>query len=284
MEILKLSIQYLKKNRIDNPRLNAELIFCKVLNLDRLNLYLNFDKPLNEYEISKLREFIKRRSNNEPIQYILEETNFFGYNFVIEKNVFIPRPETELLVEEFLGNIDNSINKSINVLDICFGSGCISLSIYLELIKIGIQTNINGIDISSHCVALANLNKKRLIQYTSEINYIQFDFFKLNSLQNNLNFIIMNPPYIPYDVYLNLEPEVKEFEPENSLTDGKNGLSYYIHLMELIKNNSEKVKCFCEIGFNQKPEISKLLESNGISNFIFKEDLNNIPRILIFEN
>ncbi len=165
LEAINLSSEYLKKKGIESPRFNAEMLLAHILNFKRLNLYLAFDKPLKDEELSEYRELLKRRSRFEPLQYILGSIEFFGLKFKVNSSALIPRPETEILVETI---IEFNGNYPAEILDIGTGSGNIAVSLAKNLP----QLNITAIDINKGAINLADENIKlnrvhnvRLIQY-----------------------------------------------------------------------------------------------------------------------
>ncbi len=127
LETLKLATEYLEKHEVENARLNAELLLCDILQCKRLELYTNFEKPLKEIELQRYRDYLLRRAKGEPLQYITGKANFFGMEFIVTPDVLIPRPETELLVEEIINSFDK--NLSLKILDICSGSGNIGITL-----------------------------------------------------------------------------------------------------------------------------------------------------------
>ena len=158
LEILNYSAELLKNSGIKDARLNIELMLCDVLNCDRIKLYLDFDKPLSKNETDQFKLYLRRRLNKEPLQYILGKTVFFGYEIFVDKNVLIPRPDTELLVESILNDIFDSKKEFINILEIGTGSGCIIVAISKELDKKNISYKIKSIDISERALEIAFKN------------------------------------------------------------------------------------------------------------------------------
>ena len=177
LESIKLSTTFLEKKGVESPRANAELLLAEVLNCKRLELYLSFDKPLKENEINDYREFLRKRGMRIPLQYILGYVDFYGYKFFVDENVLIPRPETELLVEQII--IDNSNKNKLRILDI--GSGCGNISIVLAD-KL-INSDVIGIDISEGAIIVSEKNRDRLLK-KENLNFIKFDI--LNDDVENL--------------------------------------------------------------------------------------------------
>jgi len=281
LDILKVTVDFLKRKGVEEPRLNAELMLCEVLNYDRLSLYINFDRPLTNREKEKYKELILRRINKEPLQYILGKVNFFGYNFIVNKNVLIPRPETENLIEKALSVINNDKLNSYDILEIGTGSGCISISLSKEMDKSNLNYKITAIDSFESAIELALKN--------SELNNIKKDkvIFQVKDIfDDDINFesyniIISNPPYVSYQEYRCLPEEIRLFEPANALTDFEDGLKYYRRIFNLLSKNDRKCICLLEIGYNQKAELEKLLSLYRLQNYKFELDFNKIFRYLI---
>lgn len=280
LEIIKYSSDLLSEKNIKDSRLNVELMFCEVLNCERIKLYLDFDKPLKQEEISRFKVMLKRRLNFEPLQYILGKTNFFGYNIELNNNVLIPRQETEILVEKLLEDIYSSGKEKVKILEIGTGSGCIAIALSKEMDKKNIKHNIIATDISLEAIDIAQKSARANLVNEGNIIFKTEDF--LSAANNNFNFdyIVSNPPYIPLNDFEKLDSEVKNYEPSISLTDGKNGLLFYDKIFNLCKSNSEIPKVFLEIGDGQKDKIEEMLKKYDISNYIFYKDNINIDRVL----
>ena len=217
-EIVDKSIQFFKDKKIPSARLDAEILISKALNLKRIDLYLKFEQPLSEQEISKCREFIKRRSLGEPVAYIINEKDFFGHTFYVDKNVLIPRPETELLVEAAAQWAFQYPEQELKILDLGTGSGCIALSLLKKLPK----ARATLVDISVDAIEVAKQNAVNL----GVLN--RCDFLCSNatdlSFKNIFDIVIANPPYISVDS-ISLEENVKKYEPSLALFAEENGTS-----------------------------------------------------------
>jgi release factor glutamine methyltransferase len=262
--------------------LNIELILSKVLKCPRIQLYLDFDKPLTPTEISDFKELLKRRLKYEPLQYILGTTNFFGYDIIVNRNVMIPRPDTEILVETFLIYIDNTRKNNFKILEIGSGSGCISISIAKELMKRGLDFRIKSIDNSEEALNISRLNQQKLEIPDDYLTFVFEDIFEIDNF-NGFEFIISNPPYISLNDYLNLDEEVRNFEPRTALTDEDKGYKFYERIFELLKISEHNHKLFCEIGYNQKNNIELILNQMNFNKIEFYKDLNDIYRVLTID-
>ena len=224
--LLKVTTDYLKEKQIENPRLTAEVLLAHQLNIDRVSLYINFDQPLNESEISGYRSLIKRRLQREPLQYITGAQEFWSLDFIVNPQVLIPRPESELLVELAINQLKppNAFeNHPPKILDLGTGCGALAISLAKEVQ----EAKIWATDISSGALKLANLNAKKH-GVADRIKFKHGDLW--NPLINQditFDIIISNPPYIACEEYNDLPPEVRDYEPRSAL-DGKEGGMYYI--------------------------------------------------------
>ncbi len=283
LQILNYSAELLAKNGIRDPRLNAELMLSEALKCRRLDLYLNYDKPLLENEVAAFKSYLKRRLNKEPLQYILGSTNFYGYNIEVNTNVLIPRPDTEVLVEKFLERTEFA--EEISILEIGSGSGCIATAIVRELEKAGRKFFYTAVDNSDNTVEMTIRNLLKNKADSSKYLILKRDFlssqFDIGELEKEsgkvFNYIVSNPPYISIEEYGLLEEEVRKYEPKKALTDDGDGLVFYRKLLE-IKGNRE---LFLEIAYNRKDELTKLLKSKNLEDFEFLKDYSENYRILI---
>lgn len=275
IEALQLSAEYLQKYNIESPRLNAELLLADILNFKRLDLYLLYDRPLNETELQKYREYLKRRIKREPLQYITGYVYFFGYKFFVNSSVLIPRPETEILVESIINH--NNKKEKTKILDIGIGSGNISVSLLKNLPN----AEIVGIDINDEAISLA---KKNALENNVELKLELKRFDILNEDYKKLgmfDIIVSNPPYVSLQDYNNLEPELKVYEPASSLTDFANGYRFYEKIIPISKELLEKSgKLFFELGKDQNKLVSSIMKSNGFYNIKIIKDYSLIDRII----
>lgn len=280
MEMLNKTTVLFTERNISNPRLNAELLLCDVMNCDRLKLYMNFDKPVSEGEKNTYREYVRRRIKREPLQYILGKTSFYGFEICVDRNVLIPRPETELLVEKVLDDIKSTGKTRINIFEIGTGSGCIAIALANEMHKLNFDFDILAIDASEGAVSLARSNLKKVMPGENRVRFESGDIFAIESLRKDLDYIVSNPPYISNEEYLKLDEEVRDFEPGMALTDFQNGLKFYEKIFRLAHGNNLGGKIFCEIGFGQREEIESLSKSFEFSMTAFYKDYAGIDRIM----
>lgn len=278
LEALNLSTEYLNKKGIESARLNAELMLAHILNCKRLQLYLMFDRPLDESELSVYREFLARRAKREPLQYILGEVEFYNIKLKVNPDVLIPRSETELLVEKIIK--DFSDKSEFKFLDIGIGSGNISIALLVNLPN---SAGI-GIDVSDSALALASSNAEAN-SVKARLELIHFDILKDDiQLLGKFDAVISNPPYVSSEDFETLETELKVYEPQIALTDFYNGLTFYRKIISiadtLLKENG---KVYFEIGKGQSNEIITLMENKLINNINIIKDYQGIDRIICGE-
>jgi release factor glutamine methyltransferase len=275
LEAIKLSDEYLQKYGIDSPRLNAELLLAAIINCKRLDLYLLYDRPLNEVELKQYREFLKRRSKHEPLQYIIGYVEFYGLKFIVNTSTLIPRPETELLVENVLKNALQ--NRPLRLLDIGAGTGNICISLLKNLRA----ASAVGIDVLDETLKIAHLN--------SEANGVgeRLELINLDVMKNNLgelgkfDLIISNPPYISFTDFDKLEPELRLHEPAVALTDYADGYSFFERIISISKDLlNPGGKLYFELGQHQHIKVKQLMESNGYLNINIVKDYSSIERII----
>ena len=273
IEILNNGKNFLKKNKIKNPILDSELLLSKALNKSREEILLNSNHILKKKEIDTFNNYLLRRKYNEPIAYILGFKYFWKYKFITNNSVLIPRPDTELIVEECLKYLPN--NKSKKILDIGTGSGCIIISILKERSKC-IAT---ALDLSFRALNVAKSNAK-LHQLENKINFINIDIDKYNS--SNYDLIISNPPYINNVDLSRLDNDIKFHEPKIALSGGFDGFrdikKVIIKSKKLLKRNG---KLIIEIGSKQKNQSIRILNENDFYINKISKDLSGKDRCII---
>lgn len=277
IDLLKTTADFFKQKNIENPRLNAEIILADTLNCDRVNLYINFERPLSEKELSNYRVQVARRSKYEPLQYIIGKTEFMGLPFLVNPSVLIPRPETEILIDEILKLKTDSSQKE-SVLDIGTGSGCIAVSLAYYWKELA----VTAIDISKKAVETARENAT--LNNISTINFFEMDIFSLTEssiINRNYDIIISNPPYISQSEFNSLQPEVKNYEPEIALTDFNDGLKFYIYILDSLQRGLINAKFLMfEMSGSQPEKIVAEAKMRNFKDITIIKDYNNIDRVL----
>jgi len=272
-EILNKGSNILKLNDIKSYSLDSEILLSSTLKLDRSQLLLNLNKKIENKERKNFFKFIKRRSKNEPIAYITGYKEFWKSIFKVDKNVLIPRPDTETIIEQVLKELD--IYSSKKILDIGTGSGCILISILNERKRcFGV-----GVDISKNAVKLAKYNAK--IQHIdNRIKFLNSDID--NFCADKYDLIISNPPYIEKYKINSLEKDIKNHEPKVALDGGIDG---YNKIRLIIEKSSTLIKkrgkLFLELGINQTRETLKILNLNGFYKNKVVKDLANKNRCIV---
>jgi len=280
IDIINKTSDYLKNKGIGNARLNAELLIGFVLNLDRVQLYLNFEKPLQQSEIEKLKTLLKRRATHEPIQYILGETEFYSLKFKVNHHTLIPRPETELLVDITLDICKNDFHdlNRINILDIGTGSGNIPIALTKNKNRIW----MTAIDVDSEALKIAQENA-RYHDVAERIDFKHQDVYKdLSDGSQQFEIIVSNPPYITKHEMAELPLDVKNFEPKTALYGGENGLDFYFRICELVSLLKENGCIIVEIGAFQSEQVVDIFSKDNIFRHIkVSKDLNKNSRVVL---
>ena len=277
LSLLNWSTDYFTEQQIESPRLNVELLLCYVLHCSRLDLYTHFDKPLLSDELAVFKSLLKRRMAHEPLQYIVNESEFMGLRFVVDRRVLIPRPETELLVEESI-RLLQSDGKVKRILDIGTGSGNIAVC----LAKYVHESVIDAIDVSATALEVAKINVERN-EVGNNVRLKQHDFLSQGSSlgQRSYDMIVSNPPYISSEEYALVQPEVREFEPAIAATDNADGLTFYkaiaVSAKELLTANGWVV---VEMAYNQSNDVKHIFDAAGYRNIDVVKDYAGIERIL----
>ncbi len=263
----------LRKKNIKTAFLDSELLLSKVINKDREFIILNLDKEINSEDYLYFQRLIFERKKGKPIAYLIGKKSFWKYEFDIDDNVLIPRPDTEIIVEQVL-DIYKKKNK-INFLEIGVGSGCILLSILKERKDF----SATGIDISNHAIKICNTNAYKL-GVKNRVKLFKSDIDKF--IKGKYDLIISNPPYIKKLDLKYLEKDVINFEPKLALDGGLNGTS---EIRKVIKKSSELIKkggkLVLEIANNQKKEVKQLLRNNSFYINSLVKDLGKNDRCII---
>ena len=271
--ILSEGINILQKNKIANPQLDSEILLSNSIKRDKKHIILNPKEILNSEQLEKFKSLIERRKKGEPIAYLINKKEFWKDEFFVNKDVLIPRPDSELIIEQVLKIY--SKNVQLQVLDIGTGSGCILLSILKE------RSNFygTGIDISKKSINVSKFNAKQL----NLTNRVKFFHSSVDNFNNGkYDIIVSNPPYIEQLSLKYLEKDVVNFEPKLALSGGFDGFSKIRKVINkasiLIKKNG---KFILEIGFNQKNKVIKILKEEGFYVNKAIKDYGNNDRCII---
>lgn len=282
LELITWGTGYLTEKHLDDARLNIELLLSHVLSLQRIQLYTKFDQPLTEEELAQFKSLLKRRLAHEPLQYIIGETSFLGLRIGVDRNVLIPRPETELLVDQALKLIRQrwTDQTQLNILDLGTGSGCIAVALAVKLPN----ATITAIDTSDGALSLAASNAE-FHRVAERVNFMNADIARLPKELFPFPFhcILSNPPYISKDEIALVAPEVKEHEPLSALTDNGNGLKFYPEIAHFALHALTADGIVgVEHAFDQSAQVSKIFTSAGFSDEIIVKDYQGINRHLFY--
>ena len=272
IEIIKWGEEYFELKGFENPKQEIEWLLCDLLQLKRIDLYLKFEDIINKSKLKKLKSWIKRRIQREPLQYITGKVEFYGLKFISTPQALIPRPETERLVDITL----NSLKKipEPKILEIGTGSGCVSIAVSNKKPR----ANILSLDISKNALELAEINAKS--NNCKNINFLEMDF--LNEIPDGrFDILISNPPYIPQKEIENIMPEVKDYEPRIALTDFEEGLNFYYRIAKVGRTLIPNGIIILEVGLGNHPQkVFSLFKEAGFDQLELIKDYNNNERIL----
>ena len=274
-------------------RLDVEIILCHILGWDRVKLMINYGQDLGSDKMFIFEDMVAKRLDQMPIAYIINKKEFMGLDFYVDERVLIPRPDTELLVEDLVASIGEieSVNRArdINVLDMCTGSGAIILSgasqwkdredQYAREGKIGTIKFI-GVDISKPALEVAGINRESF--GLDEVKLVESDLFtNLSDYKGNLDIIVSNPPYIEDQVIEGLERDVKDYEPRLALAGGNDGMDFYNRIIEdaydYLKLGGKLV---FESGHDQAEKILKKMAQVGYTKAYTKKDIQGFDRLV----
>ncbi|MFL2892655.1 MAG: peptide chain release factor N(5)-glutamine methyltransferase [Candidatus Pelagibacter sp.] len=272
-QILNKASSKLKLKNIKSYKLDSELLLAKTLNVSREEVLLNLNKKIEQSEIKKFSYYINLRNQYKPVAYIINYKFFWKYKFFVNKDVLIPRPETELIIERTLSILSKKSKK--NILEIGTGSGCVAVS----LIKERPNCRIVAIDKSPKAIKVAKKNAE-IHQVGKKIKFLNIDVDKY--FTNKYDIIISNPPYITNSELLSLDKDVKLNEPKIALSGGFSGLEIFFKIINkcnrLLKNNGMLI---LEIGHKQGNKLKQYLKSKGFNKIKIYKDLSGKSRCLI---
>jgi len=278
LEVIQRSTEFLKNKGVDSPRLQTELLLAHLLNMPRMKLYLNFERKLSETELDNFRELIKRRGQREPLQHIVGSTCFCGLELAVDRQVLIPRPETELLAEQgwtFLNSL-NTQHSPLSTLDLGTGSGCLAIALSAHCPA----ARVVATDIAAEALDLARKNAARH-NVLDRIDFLQGDAFAALDSPKLFDLIISNPPYIPTADIQSLQIEVRDHDPRQALDGGPDGLAFYRRIAaEAAPFLKPGGKIMLEFGDGQAPAIRKIFESQKWIVEAVIDDYTQRPRIL----
>ena len=284
--LLDKSISYLKKNNIDESKLIAEIVFSHVLNTDRMMLFTKYRDEIEDEKIEKIRYFIQKIGREKfPVQYLLNEQEFYGRKFYVDKGVLIPRQDTEVLVEKMIEILKNNILKNKNleknlkihpkILDIGVGSGIIGITAALE-IK---DSYVLGVDISEKALETAEKNKELL--KVSNIKFLKSNLFE-NIEFKQFDMIVSNPPYISLNEAGIMSDDTLLHEPSEALFAENDGLYFYYEICQkALDYLADFGYLLFEIGYKQGKNVAEIMTSSGFKNVEVIKDLAGLDRVVV---
>ncbi len=277
LSLLRETEAYFVKKGIASARLDAELLLSHCLQKDRVHLYTDFECPVDDDELRRFRELVKRRAAREPVAYILGNKEFWSIDLKVTPDVLIPRPETEVLVEEALGVLQQR-QSSQRVLDIGTGSGAIAVALAKEVPSVSVV----GVDISSAALTVAGENAMRN-GLQGSVGLVCGDGAGPFRDKGIFDMIVSNPPYIPEADMQHLQPEVRQYEPRAALCGGSEGLDFYTSWIQHFPDYlAPDGWVMLEIGSDQARAVAKLFEETGVYRDIrVVQDYARLDRVVV---
>ncbi len=273
-EYFAKSVEFLVKKNLKDAKRSVEELLAHVLRVKRMDVYLLFDKPMQQEEVDLFREAIRRRASGEPYEYIVGTVDFYGLSLQVSSSVLIPRPETELLLPLLTQKYPS--RTFAHVLDLCTGSGCLALGAK----KAFPDASVQAVDISEKALIVAQNNAQR--------NGLEVQFFCGDLTtplhDDGFDLVLSNPPYIAQKVCEELDPSVKDYEPRVALDGGEDGLLFYRRIQEelppLLRDGAVVV---LEIGFDQGEAVKEIFSTGKWSNLLLEKDWSGKDRFFFLE-
>lgn len=276
--LLEKGFKSLSKTERKSPRLESELIVMHLLDVDKAYLYTHPNRIVNKEIIDKFEELVEKRKQGYPIQYILKNQEFMGLDFHVTEGVLVPRPDTEILIEYIIKFARKNDKEKLKILDIGTGSGAISLSLayYIE------NSYIYSVDISEKAIKIARKNKKKM-NLEDRVKLITKDILEgFPEIDEKMEIVVSNPPYIPSRDIDSLQIEVSKYEPRLALDGGDDGLVFYRYITEKAKEKLIYNGLLCyEIGYDQGESVKNIMKDNGYKDILILKDLQGRDRAVI---
>lgn len=274
--LLEKSIEYLEKNNVEENKLIAEIIISNILNVDRMMLFTKYREIVSDNDIEKIREYLKKIAKDKlPLQYLLNEQEFYGRKFYVNKGVLIPRQDTEILVEKAINIVKDKKIETPKILDIGSGSGVIGITMALEIEN----SKVLGIDVSD--VAIEISNKNREILKAKNIKIVKSNLFENVSFKE-FDMIISNPPYISRDEIDVMSENTLTWEPEEALFAENEGLYFYNEICDKGYEYLQKEGYLLfEIGYKQGEKVKTIMEKKGYKEIEIIKDLQGLDRVVV---
>ena len=280
-KLINWIVDFFEKKNVDSPRLSAEMLVSHIMQLKRIELYMRFNDLVEKPQLDQLHQLVKRAAAQEPIAYLVGNTEFYSMTFNVNSDCLIPRPETEHLVRRVIELTRNRPNTTQHILDLCTGSACIACAIAKNIPN----CTLIATDICDRALKVAQENVTKH-QLQEKIELINGDLFEpiISQLDGKeFDIIVSNPPYVTEAEYAQLDKNVKDYEPASALVAGIDGLEIY---QRIIKDIEKFLKpdgiLLLEIGYRQGPAIQQLLQQTGLFKQItIEKDFANNDRVVI---
>ena len=277
LEILRAATEYLRARGVDSPRLDAELLAAHVLDVSRLDLYVQFDRPVDPQERDALREGVRRRGAREPVALILGRKEFRSREFEIHPGVLIPRPDTELLAERAIAAVEACDGEAPLAVDLGTGSGALAISVALET-----GARVLAVDRAPEAVRCARVNLERLGP-SDRVGVIRGDWWDAipDRFAGQVDVVLSNPPYVTEDEYAGLAPEIVGHEPRSALVPDGDPLAFYRRIAGGLERwMRPRGRVLVEVGASQAAAVQVIFEDAGVSDVERHEDLAGIERVV----
>ncbi|MSQ02953.1 MAG: peptide chain release factor N(5)-glutamine methyltransferase [Myxococcales bacterium] len=273
VEVLLATTEFFKGRGIPSARLDAELLIGDALGLDRVGVYLAFDRPLVEAELGEIRARVRRRGAREPLAWIVGHREFYGREFAVGPGVLVPRPDTETLVEAMLAPCREA--DPIYVADVGSGSGCIGLTLAAEVPGLRLYAT----DVGEAPLAYTRKNTERL-GLLDRVAVLRGPLLDAVPASRPLDWVVSNPPYVPRSDLAACQPEVRDHEPRLALDGGRDGLDVYRALIPVAAARA-RVGVAVEVGIHQAQAVAALMQAAGLHSVETRRDLAGVERVVI---
>ncbi len=275
LDVIRKSADFLERKQVESARLNAEWLIAHVLGIGRMQLYLQFDRPLQEFELERMRECVARRGKREPLQYIIGQTPFQNITIKCDHRALIPRPETEQLVEQIM-DLGPEIDEEISILDLGTGTGAIGLALAMHFPR----SQVVAVDESADALELAKENALHC-GLQNRVQFVQSNWFEQLEDAGPFDVIVANPPYLTETELSEAESEVKNFEPVTALVAGNDGLE---DLFTIIEGAFSRLKdagvLWLETGIEQHSALLEACSQKGYADSEGINDWSGRPRFI----
>jgi release factor glutamine methyltransferase len=250
MDVLRLSTTYIGDHGSSSARLDSELLCAHALGLRRIDLYLQFDRPLDEMELASIRELVRRRSKGEPVAYITGTRDFYGRTFSVTPEVLVPRPDTETLVQQAVAYLRARPGAELRVADLGTGSGCVAITLAAEVPGM----RVIGADISAAALDVARINATSL---GVDVAFVESSW--AGALDGSFDLIVSNPPYVTTAELAGVERDVRDFEPHGALLGGEDGLDAYRALLTSVRDQTTTARLMLEVDPRHADAVATLI-------------------------